>query len=190
MSPRTIARRGPRAAGLAAACALAAAPALAQQPADAVQCYAAALTPQQVADHHSSIVEMLMIVDTRDVYVEPGDGAMLHANVTLRTGLRDRFGLYYTTEAFCSWPADGARYDCYVACDAGYFGVTLNDDGSATLVNDGRGFGLYGPCDGAEDEADEVFIASDDAHFAYRLAALPAEACPADLWAMYDHPDQ
>jgi hypothetical protein len=167
-------------APLAAAmlCLAAAAPAAAQVADGQALCYSRAFSADYLNDPRNSgllLAELMVVIDARHRDGVPG------TRVALRGMAREQWGTYFANDGSCDWDAGAGQYECWTACDSGGFSFALNDDGTASLVNGGRGFGLSG-CG----EENELFVPSDDAHAAFQLYPLPAEACPADFLETFD----
>lgn len=145
-----------------------------------VRCFGRAYDVAHMNEHSGQrVVEMLLVLrpytyDGRD-----------YADATVRAMLRDRSGAFVANSAICDMQADGS-YACGIECDGGQFDVAFAADGTATLRNEDYGFVLFGGC-GEEVESEEVVrIESDAEHSAFRLYPLPVEACPVDMWEVYD----
>jgi hypothetical protein len=178
---RLTARAGARAAVAAALIGIVS-PAAAQVADGQALCFGRAFSADHLADPRNAgltIVELLVVVDARHLYGVPD------TKVTVRAMLRDQFGEFFSNDGNCSWNAGTAHYECGLASDGGTVEVALNADGSASLINTG-GFGLMG-APVASGDIEGVRIPFDDAHAAFGLFPLPAEACPADLAAVFTY---
>lgn len=155
-------------------------PSAAQIAGGEMRCYARAFSADYLSDPRNaglSLVEIALVMDTRH------SNDPIEAYVVVRAMPRDQFGAFVANDGTCLWDAQAARYHCGLTCN-GQIDVVLGDDGTASLINVG-GFTLGTICAAVATEG-ERYVPADDAHAAFSLVPLPAEACPVDLWTAYD----
>lgn len=157
---------------------------------DTTACYGRAYSMEHLAAHPGqSVIEMLVVLDNRSYGAEPEPNGRISAGATIRAMVRGRYGEFFANSGYCQWDAAAGQYDCGIDCDGGQFDVALDADGSAMLLNGHGGFVLYGGCGDETDPGSEVWIPADAEHAAFKLYPLPAEACPLDMWQVFNADD-